>query len=104
MAELALRRRVLIERCDAQRVELAARFGQLSHGPLGWARLAGGAAGGRRGGHPLAWILTLAGLVLLRRPPPALKMIAWTRSVLAVLSRVGEVMTLLAALRRPRPR
>jgi len=103
MAELYVRRRVLIERCEAQRAEIAGRISGLNGGPLRWA-LSGlaEAAGGRAGRHPLAWIAALAGLVLLRRPRQALAVLAWTRTALAVLSRVTQVMGVVAALRRAR--
>lgn len=97
LAELYVRRRVLIERCEAQRADIAGRVAELKGGPLRWAL--SGAGGGR---HPLAWMAALAGLVLLRRPRQALTLLAWTRTALAVLSRVTQVMGLLAALRRRR--
>jgi len=103
MTELYVRRRVLIERCAAQRVEIAERVAELDGGPLRWALSGAAAAAAARGGrHPLAWIAALAGLVLLRRPRQALTLLAWTRTALTVLSRVTQVMGVLAALRRAR--
>jgi hypothetical protein len=99
MTELYVRRRVLIERCQVQRAELADRVAELNGGPLRWA-LGGVAARGGR--HPLAWIAALAGLVLLRRPRQALELLAWTRTALTVLSRLSQVMGVVAALRRVR--
>jgi hypothetical protein len=103
MSELYVRRRVLIERCRVQREGIAGRVAALHGGPLRWA-LSGvaEAAGGPGGRHPLAWIAALAGLVLLRRPRQALTVLAWTRTALTVLSRVTQVMGVVAALRRAR--
>jgi hypothetical protein len=103
MAELYVRRRVLIERCEAQRTELASRVAELDSSPLRWALGGAATAVATRGGrHPLAWIAALAGLVLLGRPRQAVKVLAWTRSALTLLSRVTQVMGVLAALRRVR--
>lgn len=103
LAELYVRRRVLIERCEAQRADIAGRVAELKGGPLRWALSGAAEAVGAGGGrHPLAWMAALAGLVLLRRPRQALTLLAWTRTALAVLSRVTQVMGLLAALRRRR--
>jgi len=103
MTELYVRRRVLLERCDAQRAEIASRVAELNSGPLRWALSGAAAATAARGGrHPLAWIAALVGVVLLRRPRQALTLLVWTRTALTVLSRVTQVMGVLAALRRAR--
>jgi len=103
MAELYARRRVLIERCDAQRSELASRVAELDSSPMRWALSGAAAAVARRGGrHPLAWIVALAGVLLLGRPRQAVKLLGLTRSALTLLSRVTQVMGVLAALRRVR--
>jgi hypothetical protein len=97
--ELEARRRALLARCEAQRAEIAWRLGQLS--PRGFARAAASAAGGARSGrHPLAWLVALAGVLLLRNPRSALSLLGRTRSVLTWLTRAVEVLGLLGALRR----
>jgi len=104
-ADLYVRRRVLIERCELQRADLASRMAELSASPLrrvlsgGAAALVGAARGGR---HPLAWVATVVGLVLLRRPRQAVTLLAWTRTALTVLTRVTQVLAVMAALRRRR--
>jgi hypothetical protein len=98
-AELEARRRALLARCEAQRAEISWRLTQLS--PRGWARAAGASAtGGRRGRHPLAWLVALAGVLLLRNPRAALSLLGRTRSVLTWLTRAVEVLSLLGVLRR----
>jgi len=102
VAELTARRQLLLARCAQQRAELGERFAQLEDGPLGWIRAGAAAAATRPGRHPLAWVVAVAGLVLLQRPRQAVKLIGWTRTALTVLARVGEVMGVLSALRRAR--
>jgi hypothetical protein len=100
-AELEARRRALLARCEAQRAEISWRVTQLS--PRGWARAAAAGAagtGGRRGRHPLAWLVALGGVLLLRNPRSALSLLGRTRSVLTWVTRAVEVLSLLGALRR----
>jgi hypothetical protein len=109
LAELEIRRRALLARCDAQREELAWRIAQLS--PRRWTRalmggLSAGVAGAarRRGRHPLAWIVAAAALLLLRRPRDALSLLARARGALAILSGATQVMSMVGGLRRRRSR
>ena len=106
LADLYVRRRVLIERCEVQRADLASRVAELNASPLrrvlsGGAAVLGSAAA-RGGRHPLAWLVTLFGLALLRRPRQALTLLAWTRTALTVLTRATQVLGVVAALRRRR--
>jgi hypothetical protein len=98
--ELEARRRALLARCEAQRAEIAWRIGQLSSG--GWARAAASAAagGGRSRRHPLAWLVAIAGVLLLRNPRSALLLLGRARSVLTWITRAVEVLGLLGALRK----
>ena len=103
--ELEARRHALLARCEAQRVEIAWRLAQLS--PRSWARsaaagLVGSSAGAgiRAARHPLAWLLGLASLVLLRNPRYALSLLGRTRSALTWLRRAVEVLTLVGVVRR----
>jgi len=103
-SELEARRRALLARCEAQRAEISLRLGQLSGG--GWARAAvaaaaGPAEGGTHGGrHPLAWLLAVAGVLLLRNPRSALSVLVRTRTTLTWLRRAVEVLSLLGILRK----
>jgi hypothetical protein len=105
LSELEVHRRELLARCEAQRDELAFRLGQL--GPRSWAQaVAGGAAAGAVGAlrsprqHPLAWVVAVAALLLLRRPRDALSLLARARGAMAFAARAVELLTLFGALRR----
>jgi hypothetical protein len=107
LSELEARRRELLAQCDAQRAELGMRLGQL--GPRRWAQaLAGGAASGAVGAlrsqrrHPLAWIVAVGALLLLRRPRDALMLLARARGALTLATRATEVLGAVAAFRRRR--
>jgi hypothetical protein len=95
LKQLQERRRVLLERCDEQREELAARLAQLSPTAL----LQGSGIAGLR--HPLAWAV-LAALLLFGRTRRALTAFLWVRSVLAFAKRATHLMRLLAQARRAR--
>jgi hypothetical protein len=101
--ELEARRRALLARAEAQRVELEYRVAQLS--PSRWARAAaaGIATGGVRRGarHPLAWLTVLAGFLVFGRAREVLSALVWARSALTMVSRATQVLSLLGALRRP---
>ncbi|HVN45456.1 MAG TPA: hypothetical protein VMT66_09385 [Steroidobacteraceae bacterium] len=108
LAELEVRRRTLLARCEAQRAELSVRLAELS--PRRWTQaLAGGLGSGAAAGagparHPLAWILAAAALFLLRRPREALTLLARARGTLSWVARAAEVVGLVGALRRRRRR
>lgn len=108
-SELEARRRVLLARCEAQRAELGERVAQLRALPRRWLKggLLGAAAGGagvRPTNHPLAWIAALAGAMLLGRTREVLTFMVWTRSALSLVSRVTQVLALIGAARKLRPR
>jgi hypothetical protein len=105
LSELEARRRALLARCEEQRAELSWRIAELS--PRRWTRvfaggLGAGSPGGGRGRHPLAWILAVAALLLLRRPRDALSLLARARGALSIVTRAAQVLTLVGALRRRR--
>lgn len=91
MSELLARRRMLIARCELERLELAARMAQLR--------------GARRGGsgapasHPLAWVAALAAMLLLGRTRDVLSLMVWVRTALSLVSGAGKVLRLIARLR-----
>ena len=105
LAELEARRQELLARCDSERAELAWRLAQL--GPKRWAQaLAGSAASGAVGAlrsqkrHPLAWVVAVAALLLLRRPRDALFLLGRARGAISLIARATEVLALVGALRR----
>jgi hypothetical protein len=106
LAELEQRRRALLARCEAQRIELGCRVEQVRQFPRQWlrARTAGaaGAATLGAGRHPLAWITAVGGLMLLGRTRQVLTLLVWARSALTLVSRATQVLTLLGALRKTR--
>jgi hypothetical protein len=105
-AELEARRQALLARCDLQRIELSRRFAALRAAdvlglpPLG----ATAARGGNAAHHPLAWVIAIAGVLLLGRTREVLKILVWARTALAVASRVAQVVRFVASLRAARPR
>ena len=105
LTNLEERRRELLARWEAQREEIAWRIGQL--GPRRWAQsLASGAASGAVGAlrsqrrHPLAWVVAVGALMLLRRPRDALFLLARARGALGLAARATEVLGVVSALRR----
>jgi hypothetical protein len=104
-ADLEARRQVLLERCDQQRVAMTQRLAQLrSAGLPGLPHLwDSGARGGRDARHhPLAWMIAIAGLLLLGRTREVLKILVWAQTALAVASRVAQVVRFVVSLRPPR--
>jgi hypothetical protein len=101
LEELEVRRRALLARCEAQRAELSWRLAQLS--PRRWAPASAGAsaADGRAPGrHPLAWVVAVAALLLLKRPRDALSLLVRARGALTLVSRAAQVVSLVRGLRR----
>lgn len=103
MAELELRRQVLLERCELQRAEMAQRVGALKQEPL--VRLVAGALGrpGSSGGaplrHPLTWVVAIIGLLLLRRPRQILTVLGLARSAVALAGKASVALRLVSQLR-----
>ena len=98
--QLEARRRVLIARCAAQRVELAERLAELNPLTL---LLGVGASHGRPGlRHPLAWAAALAGLLFLGRTREVLTFVLWARSALSLAGRIAQLVRLVTDLRAPR--
>jgi hypothetical protein len=102
LRELESRRRVLIQRCELQRAELAARVGQMKSDPL--RRAASeflGDATPRQGTlkHPLTWVVAAAGLFFLRRPREMLRVLMWARTAVSVASRASVAMRLIGQVR-----
>jgi hypothetical protein len=107
MRELEARRRLLVARCELERVELGERLAELRDSPLS---RAAAELLGRNGpdaaaplARPLTWALALGGLLLLRRPRQILTVLGWARTAMALSSRASVVLRLLEQLRPHRP-
>ena len=105
MAELEARRRALLARCEAQRIDLAQRLaalrGEPQHGAAGpGAYTLGDAA--RRARHPLAWVAALAGLTALGRTRDVLTLLVWMRRALSIAARAAQVLGVISQLRARR--
>jgi len=68
--------------------------------------VAGSAAAGAVGAlrsqkrHPLAWVVAVAALLLLRRPRDALSLLVRARGALSVAMRAAQMLSLFGLLRR----
>jgi hypothetical protein len=103
--DLEARRQALLSRCAQQRVEMSRQLAQLrSAGVLGLPSLGAGGAWSTGDGrhHPLAWLIAIAGVLLLGRTREVLKILVWARTALGVASRVTQVVRFLVSLRPPR--
>jgi hypothetical protein len=103
--DLEARRQVLLLRCEQQRAELSQQFARLrSRGLLGLPPLGATRAGPGAGAaqHPLAWVIAIAGLLLLGRTREVLKILVWARMLLGVASRVAQIARFVVSLRPPR--
>jgi hypothetical protein len=105
-AELEARRQALLARCEAQRVGLAGRVAELRQGPLRWSRPVAAAAHAVGSSaavrQPLAWVAAVVSLILLGRRREVLAFLVWARSLLALLARITQAVTLIGSLRRSR--
>jgi hypothetical protein len=97
MQELLARRRLLIARCEEQRLELAQRLAQLH--PDARQRGSGAGAPAR---HPLAWVTALAAMMLLGRTRDVLSLFGWVRTALSIAAGATTLLRLLSRLRAPR--
>src|SRR5882757_2034063 len=98
MQELEARRRVLLQRIDEQRAEIAYRFEQVR--PVTQvANWAGRGVSGSTATHPLAWLAGLAGLLVMLRPRRLLSWVTFATGALSLLSRAGTILRVLATLR-----
>ena len=100
LKQLEARRRVLLERCDLQREELAVRLKALDPAAVLRGAGVGGAVAGLR--HPLAWAAALAGLLFLGRTREVLTFVLWVRSALSLAGRAAHLVRTLLQLRAPR--
>jgi MYXO-CTERM domain-containing protein len=93
---LEARRRILLHKCEEQRLELAYRVAQIKPG----AQLTAWTRSGKGAGSPLAWIAALAGLLLvLGRRRRVLSGVGWVAGLLALATRATTVLRVIAQLR-----
>lgn len=105
--DLLARRAVLLLRCDQQRSELSRQLAGLRSGGLLGLPSFGSRTAGTAGGaahHPIAWLIAIAGLLLLGRTREVLRILVWARTALGVASRVAQVARFLVSLRPARMR
>ncbi len=96
LKQLEARRRALLERCDEQREELAARLAALNPMTV----LQGSGISQLR--HPLAWAAALAGMLLLGRTRRLLTIVLWMRAALTFARRARHLVRVLGELRARR--
>jgi hypothetical protein len=94
---LEARRRVLLNRCEEQRLELAYRVAQIrpTEQLTAWTRRS--AAG--RSHSPLTWMAGLVGLLLMLRRRRLLSGVGWMTGLVALASRATTVLRVIAQLR-----
>jgi hypothetical protein len=97
MADLQERRRALLARCAQQRAQFAQRLAVLRPQPRGPAGAAQSAAR-----HPLAWIAVLGALMLMKRTREVVSLLVFVRSAVALVTRAGQLLRLIAQARAPR--
>jgi hypothetical protein len=101
---LEARRRVLLERCEQQRVDISYRFERItpSHQIAEWTNRAQSL--GRSGAAPplLFWGATILATVLLLKPGKVLGKVAWATSLVTLLGRATHVMRLISQFRELR--
>ena len=95
--ELESRRQVLLNKCEEQRLELSYRVAQLrpSQHLTAWTRQAASGSGK----SPLAWLASLAGLLLLLRRRRLVPAVGWVTGLVALASRTTSILRILAQLR-----
>ncbi len=95
---LEARRRLLIEACQEQRLELSYRIAQLrpSIQLTQWTRRGGPKAAAS---HPFTWIAGALGLLLMARPRKLLAGMGWLTGLVALASRATTLLRLFAQLR-----
>jgi hypothetical protein len=95
--ELEARRRNLIARCEQQRLEIAYRIAELSPAAQlsTWTRRAPSSAAS----HPLAWLVSLATLIVMMRERRLVGWISKLGAGVALISRATAIVRLLRQLR-----
>jgi hypothetical protein len=95
--DLEARRRNLIARCEQQRLEIAYRIAELS--PMAQLSNLGRRAPNSAASHPLAWLVSLATMLIMLRER---RLVGWIGKVgagMALLSRARTIVRLLRQLR-----
>jgi hypothetical protein len=101
---LEARRRVLLERCEQQRVDLSYRFERISPGHQ-LSELTSRAQGLRRSGLApplLFWGATILATVVLLRPGKLLGKVAWLTSMVTLAGKATHLLRLVGQFRELR--
>ena len=99
MADLEARRRMLLHRCEEQRLELAYRVAQIRPAAqlTAWTRRASAKSAAN---HPLAWVAGASGvLLMLLRGRRLLTEVGWITGLIALASRATTLLRLFAQFR-----
>jgi hypothetical protein len=97
MKDLEERRRVLLERCEAQRAEVAYRLEQMR--PRAQLANLSQRAPQMALNHPLAWVAAAAGIITLLRPKRLLSWLTFATGLVSILSRATQLLKVFVALR-----
>ncbi len=97
LADLEVRRRALLNRCEEQRLELAYRFAQIKPREqlTAWTRRS--AAGSAT--SPIAWIAGIIGLLMMLRRRRPLSGVGWLAGLVTLASRATSILRVLAQVR-----
>jgi len=98
MDELEARRRLLLHKCEEQRLELAYRLAQIKPSAQlsEWTRRSGRSAGK----NPLAWVAAIVGVILmLQRKRRVLSGVGWVTGLLALATRATTMLRVISQLR-----
>lgn len=97
LAELEARRRILLGKCEEQRLELAYRFEQLRPREqlAAWTRRSARAPVN----NPLTWVAGVVGLLLMLRRRRILSGVGWMTALVALASRATAVLRVVAQVR-----
>ncbi len=96
--ELEERRVALLTQIEAQRHEVAWRVEEFhpTSQVAAWARQRGSQSAAN---HPLAWLASIAGILLLLKPRRMLTWLPWLAGGLSLVSRLARVLRLINELR-----
>jgi len=98
LQDLEARRQELLLRCEAQRLELAYHLAQA--GPAGrWNALKRRIGPQSVASHPLAWIASIIGLLMMMRTRKVLSGVTWIGGLIALASRATTLLRLFAQIR-----
>lgn len=99
---LEARRRVLLERCEQQRVDISYRLEQITpaHQLSAWTTRAQHLGRSPLGPPLLFWGATLLATLMFLRPRRAAGKVQWLATAVAMLGRATQIMRMLSQLRQ----